>query len=66
MKDIRVRVSDMRVHPNPDPVRISSGFIKLNPDPHFIKLQYGFNPDRIIRVRPGYSVIPRSNVRIHQ
>ncbi|KAK9218944.1 hypothetical protein WN943_007583 [Citrus x changshan-huyou] len=48
--DIRVRVPNLQVHPNPELDPDTSELIKLNLDSRFNLLRYGLNPDRIFRV----------------
>ena len=43
----------MQVYANPEPDPETSGLAKLHPDLDLFLIQYRFNPDRIIRVRPG-------------
>ena len=55
---------DTRVTPNSNPDPDSSGLLKPIPHPNFFTLRYGFNPARIIQIRPGpgYFAIPNFNL----
>ena len=51
----------MRVNSNPHPDPDISGLKKIIPDPDFIVLRYGLNPDWIVQVRadPKKTTIPK-------